>query len=93
MGPDPRTLFHRLRSRLFPRRHLPAPEDTEGFAPSYLVTSCVCQLDWADRLRVLVSGRLHVEIQTKTDVIVRRTQSQGTACVLPPSRASLDSFA
>jgi len=93
MAPTPRSLGRRLLDRLFPQQRLPIPEDTEGFAPSYMVTGCVCQLDWADRLRVLVSGRLHVEIQTKTDVVVRRAQSQSTVCVLPPSRASLDSLA
>jgi hypothetical protein len=92
-APTPRSLGRRLLDRLFPQRRLPIPEDTEGFAPSYMVTGCVCHLDWRDRLRVLVSGRVRIEIQTKTDVVVSRMQSQSVVCVLPPSRASLESLA
>jgi hypothetical protein len=93
MAPLPKPPYRRLLDRLFPQQRLPIPEDTEGFAPSYLVTGCVCQFDWKDRLRILVSGRIRVEIQTKTDVIVRRTQSQSTVNVLPPSRDSIESCA
>ena len=39
---------------------------------------------WRDRLRVLVSGKLHVQTNTKTDVSVGRSQSWGAVWVEPP---------
>lgn len=83
-GLPPTTFRKRIANRLFPQRWEPAPEDLEGFAPSYLVTGVEAVFDWKDRLRLLVSGRLRVEIRTKTDVIVRKTESTSVVCVLPP---------
>jgi hypothetical protein len=84
---DDRTLLERFVDRLFPARHLDIPEDLEGFAPSYMVTGVFARLDWQDRLRLLVSGKLHVEIRTKTDVIVSKMVSQSVVYVLPPGAA------
>lgn len=83
---DTRTWLQKFWSRLYPQAHVPIPEDLEGFAPSYMVTGVVTHLDWKDRLRVLVSGNLRVEIQTKTDVIVTKMVSQSAVSVLPPGR-------
>jgi hypothetical protein len=75
----------RLLWRLFPTRSVPIPEDTDGFAPSYIMTRVISNLDWKDRLRVLLSGRLAVETQTKTDVVVSKMVSQSVVYVLPPN--------
>lgn len=78
------TIWQRLG---FGRCRAPRPEEdeyAEGFAPSWLVTGVVCHLDWRDRLRVLVSGNLHVECALKTDVVVERSRSTSAVSVLPP---------
>lgn len=86
-GLAPLTFWQRVANRFYPQHHEPAPEDLDGFAPSYMVTDVYVVLDWKDRLRLLVSGRLRVETRTKTDVIVRKTESTSVVNVLPPRRA------
>ena len=81
---DTRPLWKRLLSRLFPMRQPTIPDDLEGWAPSYMQTHVVAVLDWRDRLRVLVSGRIHVQTNTKTDVNVERMQSWSAVYVEPP---------
>lgn len=81
---DTRPLWKRLLSRLFPMRQPTIPEDLDGWAPAYMQTHVVANLDWRDRLRVLVSGRLHVQTNTKTDVNVERMQSWSAVYVEPP---------
>jgi hypothetical protein len=82
----PLTPLQRLWRRLYPSRHLQIPEDLEGFAPSYMLTLVMIRLDWADRLRILVSGNLRVETHTKTDVAISKMDSQSMVTVLPPGR-------
>lgn len=60
-------------------------EDVEGFAPACLVVGTVCVLDWKDRLRVLISGKLRMEAAVKTDVIVNRSMARSCVSVLPPT--------
>ena len=81
---DIRPWWHRLLVRMFPAASLAIPEDLEGWAPSYMQTHVVVCLDWRDRLRVLVSGRLHVQTNTKTDVHVERMASTSAVWVEPP---------
>lgn len=81
---DQRTRFQRLVERMFPGRWNSPPEDLEGFAPSYMVTEVIAVLDWKDRLRVLVSGKMKVSTQIKTDVIVHKMISQSAVYVLSP---------
>lgn len=82
---DTRSRMERLIGRFFPARRVEIPEDLEGYAPSYIMTRVISHLDWKDRLRVLCSGRLAVETQTKTDVVVNKMVSQSVVYVLPPS--------
>jgi hypothetical protein len=82
---DTRSRMQKLLARIFPTRRVEIPEDLEGFAPSYIMTRVVSTLDWKDRLRVLWSGRLAVETQTKTDVVVNKMVSQSVVYVLPPA--------
>jgi hypothetical protein len=68
----------------FGRAHVDTPEDEIGFAPGYLSTETTIFLDWKDRLRVLVSGRLHSSMKTQTDVFVEKAISRSSVRVLPP---------
>lgn len=43
-------------------------EDDPRYAPGALVTIVRTELDWADRLRVLISGRVVTQTRTVTDV-------------------------
>ena len=85
---DDRSLFDRLWSRLgFGERSVPIPEDLEGFAPSYMISRVVVHVDLGDRLRALVSGVVVVNVQSKTDVAVKRAVTRSTFSVLPPGAA------
>ncbi len=76
---DPRPRWQRLFGRLFPIQSLPTPARAEG------VTSItVVHLDVLDRLRVLVSGKLEVQVQTDLDKEVICGESRAAASVLPP---------
>jgi hypothetical protein len=55
------------------------------FVPSYMMTETVAVLDWKDRLRILVSGKLMVSVATRTDVIVFKCQSVSKVSVVPPN--------
>lgn len=75
--------------RVYPRVSLPEPELEAGLAPNglaagYLVSRVVIRFDWKDRLRILVSGRVEVQVQTTTDVFVRAAVSKSVVNVLPP---------
>lgn len=83
-APDTRNWWQRLLSRMFPARSVPIPEDLEGWAPSYMQTHVVATLDWRDRLRVLVSGKVHIQTNTKTDVPVGKMHSDSAVWVEAP---------
>lgn len=74
-----------LMQKLFPARHLSAPEETQGMAEGYLQTDAVCVFDWVDRLRLLISGKLLTQTKTQTDVHVSKARSSSNFYVLPPS--------
>lgn len=56
-----------------------------GWAPGALINETFVRLDWADRIRALISGQLHVQTRTKTDQVVRRSSATSAARVLPPT--------
>ena len=60
-------------------------EEEPGFAPGALITDTVAHLDFLDRLRVLVSGKVRIEVSTKTDVLVKKSKSMSAVGVMPPS--------
>lgn len=76
-----RTIWDRLG---FGRAFVEAPEDSEEFAPGCLTTDSTIVLDWKDRLRVLLSGRVHHFLRTQTDVGVSTARTFCDARVLPP---------
>lgn len=71
---------------LFNWRNMEPPE--EGFVPSCLHTETHCVLDWKDRLRVLLTGHVVVDVWTKTDVAIKRSKSRSEVAVLPSIRKS-----
>lgn len=82
-----RTLVQRVLSKLFPAPALPDMGDCpaeQGWAQGYLQTNHNVHLDWKDRLRVLVSGRVRSVIYQRTDVHVDRVQVQAVVWVAPP---------
>jgi hypothetical protein len=79
--------FHKSFSEeLFEWRNMEPPE--EGFAPSAFHTETHVILDWKDRLRVLVTGHICVDVWTKTDEPVNRAKSRSEVAVLPPIQKS-----
>lgn len=62
-------------------------DDLEGdprYCESRLVTETVVHLDWKDRVRLLLVGRLHVVTCSKTDVPIERAVSRARASVMQP---------
>jgi hypothetical protein len=60
-------------------------DEEPGFAPGALITDTVVHLDFLDRLRVLIGGRLRIEVSTKTDVLVKKSKSMSAVGVMPPN--------
>lgn len=72
------SIWQRLMWRMFP--HAPRPE-LPGDERTYLTTEVRVNVDWPDRLRVFVRGRIHVQIRTYTDVEVHDATSVSTFSV------------
>ena len=83
-APDTRNWWQRLLARLFPSQPRPHLEDVEGMAPGYLRTEVVAHLDWVDRLRVLVSGKVHISTSMRTDVNVIKVHGESAVWVEAP---------
>ena len=49
-----------------------------------MITEVVASLGWRDRLRVLVSGKVHVSTSTRTDVNVSKVHSETAVWVDAP---------
>ncbi len=79
------TFWQKLSFKLFPARRIDRPpEEESGYTTGYMMTDATIVMDWIDRLRVLVSGKVMVETYTKTDVLVVKAYSKSVAYVLPP---------
>lgn len=84
-APDRRSLLQRFWSRAgFGAPHVAPPDDEDGFAPGGIVSTVITDVDWADRIRILLSGRVGVQIRIQTDVIVGTAKSTARFSVLPP---------
>lgn len=80
---EPKTYFvvkpRTLRQKIFSRLGFgtctarPQMEEIEGFPPSWITAHTYIRLDWKDRLRVFVSGRLFVAQAIQTDVEVSQS--------------------
>lgn len=84
-----RTLLQRMLRRLFPARPLmPVDESTTtDWAIDEMLTTVDIRLDWVDRLRVLVSGRVAVDVRTQTERTPGRVWSRSSMWVRAPGRA------
>lgn len=60
-------------------------EEAEGWSPGCSVQDVAVYVDWLDRLRVLVSGKVMVQVSTQMDVMPGRMRSWSDFRVLPPS--------
>lgn len=82
--PGKRTVWGRLG---FGSKRIPRFEDDEhpDLAPHWMTSHVIGVLDWKDRLRVLISGKIEVVVSTKTDVPVTKAVSKSNLGVLPPS--------
>lgn len=67
------TFINRLRWRLFPRP--PRPLITND-ARTFITTEIHAHVDWLDRFRVLVTGRVRLTVLTYTDVEVKEADSR-----------------
>jgi hypothetical protein len=77
------TWLDRLSWKLFP--WAPPPRlDTDP--RTFMTTRVGVYLEWKDRLRVLISGRLSVQVVTYTDVVVHDAESLSVIHVEAPRR-------
>jgi hypothetical protein len=77
------TIWNRLG---FGRAHAYFEDDEiPGYAESALITETHVHLDFLDRLRVLITGHVHVYVRTKTDVPIGKAFSISSARVAPPT--------
>lgn len=78
--------WERLWWRLgFRECHAYFDEEIEGFVPSYMTTVVYGYLDWKDRIRLLISGKIMVHAATKTDKPIDRAITRSVVSILPPN--------
>jgi hypothetical protein len=71
----------------FRKGHAPRPDEDElkdGWAPSWFCVETYIHLDWSDRLRVLISGNLHIDHAIKTDLPINKSNAVSAVGILPP---------
>lgn len=78
------TLRDRIGLFFFPAAYLEPWEEDENWSPGDLSTTVNLHLDWLDRLRVLVSGKISIRTRTRTDRSINRSQAKSISVVLPP---------
>lgn len=82
--PDPRPWWKKMVNKLFPVQHcVDTGELPDGYTDQ--IFSCVVvQVDIYDRLRLLVTGRCRVQINTLTQFKPGDVKSNSVFAVLPP---------
>lgn len=80
----PPTWRYRLGRWLFPRLTLSPAPDVQGFASGEFVVTTIVKFDWKDRLRLMASSYLVVELRAQTDREVRKANTRAVTSVLPP---------
>lgn len=60
------------------------PQTGDWFVPSVFSTHTIVRIDWKDRLRILLSGRVEVICFSKMNVVVNRAESRSEFVVLAP---------
>lgn len=85
-----RSLAHAIRGRiaaaLFPAQTNPLPTAAQlrGYAERYLDLTLGGKVPFSTRLRLLLTGRLEILVQVKTDVVVQRAETAACCYALPP---------
>lgn len=77
------TLRERIGWRLFPAQHCDVP-DKPGMH-DMIVSETKTELSFADRLRVLVSGRVRTVTKTATACLIGDHETSAVFCVEPPT--------
>jgi hypothetical protein len=70
----------RLLERLFPTP--PRPE-IENDPRTFITTTIYTRVDWKDRVRTLLTGRIRIHVRTYTDVLVHEAESVSVFSVEP----------
>lgn len=69
-------LRRRIAAALFPPAANPPATHLDGYSDRALDLTLAGQVPWAVRLRLLVSGRLTIAVQLRTDVVVQRAMTR-----------------
>lgn len=81
------TFVQRVWRRLgFGFAHLPYPREADE-EHGHVSSDIIAVLDWRDRLRTLVSGRVNVRLSLLTTAPVTVLKSESAVKVLPPTAA------
>lgn len=78
------TVLDAITRQVFPHHYLEPLPDEKGFAVGDMLTDVFVCLGWMDRLRMLLSGKLQIQLRTKTDVMVTKAKSWSTVSILAP---------
>lgn len=80
------TLWQRIVGRMFPGKHVetPEPDDKVKGHGDAIFINTTCELSFADRLRVLFSGRLAVVNKVATEFSCGNTKANAVNYPLPP---------
>jgi hypothetical protein len=72
--------------KLFPSKHVEAPTPKwKELSGDCLVIGTVSVLSWADRLRVLISGRVHTHSKTITQYSIGMNVTAAETFIEPPA--------
>ena len=77
------TLMEKIGWKLFPSK-IPDDPDPESKARDMIVTRTTINFSFADRLRILVSGRVEVESRTATENEIGGHRTTACSSVRPP---------
>ena len=67
---------------IFEWRNMDPPQ--EGYAPGAFMTITHVNVSFGDRLRILLTSHVAVEVSTKADIIPAKLLSRSRVAVLPP---------
>ena len=62
------------------------PDNIEATMPGWMMTTCRVHFDFADRLRLLLTGKLHIDIRQATSQQVDSAVNTTSFEIIPPWR-------
>lgn len=62
----------------------PLDESSPGFSPGWAGSCCKFKLSIVDRIRLIISGKIMVDVATQMDVMPGRMVSTSVVSILPP---------